>query len=471
MQQLSNPRKPVLLVDDEEHILNTYKLILRGSGIEDVLTLNDSREVMALLDTRPVEVIVLDLHMPNLSGVELLPKIVRDFPHIPVILATANDEIETVVTCMKAGAFDYMVKPVDSDRLVGSLRKALDHCDLSNELSSLKERLLSDNLEHPAAFAAIVTGNKKMRALFQYTEVVAATRQPIMITGETGVGKELFARAIHEVSGSKGNFVALNVAGLDDNMFSDTLFGHKKGAFTGADQAREGLISRARGGTLFLDEIGDLNESSQIKLLRLLQEKEYYPVGSDMVQKSDARVLLATNRDLKKLISEGKFRNDLYFRLCTHLINIPPLRERAEDIQLLLDHFLYAAANALNKKKPTPPPELATLLSIYCFPGNVRELEALVFDAVTRHASGILSMESFRAVIGDERSAVQTASHQSPSGENELSAIFGHFPTIDEVEEYMIAEAMKLAKGNQGIAGNLLGMGRQTLNKRLKAKD
>jgi DNA-binding NtrC family response regulator len=360
---------------------------------------------------------------------------------------------------------------VESRRLIASVEKALDLSSMSEELSSLKERLLSDYLEHPAAFAAIVTGNKKMRALFQYAEVVAGTRQPIMITGETGVGKELLARAIHELSGSKGDFVALNVAGLDDNMFSDTLFGHKKGAFTGADQAREGMISRAGGGTLFLDEIGDLNESSQIKLLRLLQEKEYYPVGSDMVQKSDARVLLATNRDIKKLINEGKFRNDLYYRLCTHLINIPPLRERLDDIPLLLDHFLSDAAASLNKKKPTPPSELATLLSIYRFPGNVRELEALVFDAVTRHTSGILSMESFRALIGDERPAVQVATHQSPSDENPLAAFFGHFPTIDEVEEYMIAEAMKLAKGNQGIAGNLLGMGRQTLNKRLKAKD
>ena len=253
----------------------------------------------------------------------------------------------------------------------------------------------------------MVTGNKKMRAIFQYVEVVAGTRQPIMITGETGVGKELVARAIHQLSGRKGDYVALNVAGLDDMMFSDTLFGHKKGAFTGADQAREGFIARAAGGTLFLDEIGDLNESSQIKLLRLLQEHEYYPVGSDIVSKSDARIVLATNRDLQKMIAAGKFRNDLYYRLCAHQIHIPPLRERLDDIPQLLDHFLATSAAMVNKKKPTPPPELAVLLSIYQFPGNMRELEALVFDAVARHASGILSMESFRAVIGEERAAVR----------------------------------------------------------------
>jgi DNA-binding NtrC family response regulator len=405
--------------------------------------------------------------MPHISGLELLPKIIRDFPQIPVILVTANDEIETVVGCMKSGAFDYLVKPVETRRLIASVRKALELCDLSSELSSVKECLLTDRLHHPDSFASIVTGNKKMRALFQYVEVVAGTRHPIMITGDTGTGKELVARAIHELSGSKGGFVALNVAGLDDTMFSDTLFGHKKGAFTGAEQARDGMISCAGKGTLFLDEIGDLNESSQIKLLRLLQEHEYYPVGSDSFRKSDARIVLATNHDLQKLIATGKFRNDLYYRLCAHQIHIPALRERLDDIPLLLDHFLATASKELNKKKPTPPGELVTLLSLYSFPGNVRELEAMVFDAVARHTSGILSMESFRKVIEKERPSLQAAPPTEPE-ENALSGIFGHFPTLRETEDYMINEALKLAKGNQGIASSLLGMTRQTLNNRLK---
>jgi DNA-binding NtrC family response regulator len=261
--------------------------------------------------------------------------------------------------------------------------------------------------------------------------------------------------------------VALNVAGLDDTMFSDTLFGHKKGAFTGADQARDGMIARAGKGTLFLDEIGDLNESSQIKLLRLLQEQEYYPVGSDSFRKSDARIVLATNHDLQKLMASGEFRTDLYYRLCAHQIHIPPLRERLDDLPLLLDHFLTAAAKELNKKKPTPPGELVTLLSLYSFPGNVRELEAMVFDAVARHGSGILSMDSFRKVIEKERPALQNAPSAEPE-ENALTGLFGHFPTVREVEEYMIGESLKLAKGNQGIAASLLGITRQTLNNRLK---
>ena len=468
MNQVSRPRKPVLLVDDETQILSTLKLYLKNSGTSDILTISDSCEVLPLLAAEPIAVIVLDLHMPKVSGLDLLPRIVRDFPQIPVIIVTANDEIDSVVDCMKMGAFDYLVKPVEPRRLATSVRKALELCDLSSELLSLKQCLLTDRLEYPDAFAAIVTCNRKMRALFQYVEVVAPTRQPIMITGETGVGKELVARAIHDLSGCKGEFVALNVAGLDDTLFSDTLFGHKKGAFTGADVSRDGLIARAAGGTLFLDEVGDLNESSQVKLLRLLQGMEYYPVGSDIARKSDARVVLASNRDLQQLIAVGKFRNDLYYRVCAHQVTIPPLRERIDDIPLLLDHFLDAAATAFNKKKPTPPPELVTLLTLYHFPGNVRQLEAMVFDAVARHTFGILSMESFRMVIGDERSVQPAQAALKDSGGNAVASIFGHFPTIREVEEYLIAEAMRMAKGNQGIAANLLGIARQTLNKRLK---
>jgi len=461
------PQKNVLLVDDEDHILNTSRLCLQSSGINAVMTLNDSRKVMPTLETGTVSVVVLDLHMPNLSGLELLPKIVLNYPHIPVIIVTANDDIDSVVECIKTGAFDYLVKPVNSSRLSTSVRRALDMCDLANELSSLKECLFTDQLNNPGVFAPIVTGNRKMRTLFQYVEIVAGTRQPVMITGETGTGKELIARAIHRLSGRKGEFVALNVAGLDDNMFSDTLFGHKKGAFTGAEQARDGMISKAVGGTLFLDEIGDLNESSQIKLLRLLQEHEYFPVGSDIVKKSDARILLATNKDLKEMINNGKFRNDLYYRLCTHQLTIPPLRERMDDIPLLLEHFLDAAAAEYGKKKPTVPNELLTILQLHSYPGNIRELEALVYDAVARHESGILSMESFRKIIDDERPDNLAAS-QSGTADNPLVSLFGRFPTTSEVEEYMIGEAMKLAKGNQGIAASLLGINRQTLNKRLK---
>lgn len=459
---------PVLLVDDETQILKSYSVMLRSAGIKQVLTLNDSREVMPLLAKQEVAAIVMDLSMPIVPGIELLPEITANYPMVPVVILTAVNELETAVECMKAGAFDYMVKPVEASRLEACIRRAVDFHALRLEVLHLKEQLLMGELEDEGAFSSIITVNKRMRAIFQYVEVIAATHQPVLITGETGTGKELFAKAVHSISGKKGEFVAVNVAGLDDTMFSDTLFGHKKGAYTGAEEAREGLIAYAAGGTLFLDEIGDTNESSQVKLLRLLQEQKYYPLGSDVPKKSDVRIVVATNQDLQKLITEGKFRKDLYYRLRAHQIHIPPLRDRMEDIPVLLDYYLEEAAASMKKKKPTAPPELLTLISTYNFPGNIRELQAMVYDAVARHKGGVLSMESFRDIIGQERQGAaaqaRAAEETVPYGTRE------NFPTLRDAESALIDKAMKLANGNQGIAASLLGITRQALNKRLNRK-
>lgn len=465
---MSNFTFPVLLVDDEPQILLSYSLMLRSAGIEYVLTIQDSRQVLPLLERQDVAVIVLDLIMPYISGTELLTKIKFDFPHIPIIVMTAVNELEKAVDCMKAGASDYLVKPVEENRFISSIQRVLELRDLHNEVSSLKQHLLTGQLAYEDAFSSIITNNKRMRAIFHYVEAVAKSQKPVFITGETGVGKELIARSIHQVSGLKGAFIAVNVAGLDDTMFSDTLFGHKKGAYTGADKERDGLIVQASGGTLFLDEIGDLNELSQVKLLRLLEEKVYYPLGSDIPVKRDARVATSSNKDVQKLISEGKFRKDLYYRLCTHHIHIPPLRERLEDIPLLLDHFLDDAARSLKKKKPTPPRELITLLSNYHFPGNVRELQAVAFDAVAQHESGVLPLDSFKEFIRQKDSYFKTT--LSPPSQDLIFDISGRFPTLKEAEDYLIAEALKRSNGNQGIAASLLGITRQALNKRLKRK-
>jgi DNA-binding NtrC family response regulator len=383
---------------------------------------------------------------------------------------TAANEVDVAVECMKKGAFDYLVKPVEKDRFVSSVNRALELSDLRNEILSLKKYLLTDKLEWEEAFSSIITTSKKMRSIFQYIEAIAGSVGPVMITGETGVGKELIARAIHTLSGLKGDFVAVNIAGLDDTVFSDTLFGHKKGAYTGAEQAREGLIVKASGGTLFFDEIGDMNQLSQIKLLRLLQENKYYPLGSDVAAQSTARIIVATNKELKELELKGEFRKDLYYRLCTHHIHIPPLRERAEDIPLLLDYFLEKIARSLNKKKPTPPRELVTLLSNYHFPGNIRELQTMVYDAVVQHKSGILSTESFKKSIGQEHRAEVHNNLPKKQKTSLLVEIFGRFPTLKEVENLLIEEALKISKGNQGIAATFLGITRQALNKRLLRK-
>lgn len=458
---------PVLLVDDDSRALDVCRKQLLLEGISPVYTISDSRSVMHFLEHHQVSVIILDLMMPHLPGEELLPRLREEYPQIPVVIITGACDVKTVVDCMKAGAADYLVKPVSMSHLLATIRGVLDLSSLRQEVDQLKDYLIHNHLSHPEMFSEIKTNSRKMRSLFQYAEVVAKSPLPVMITGETGAGKELFARAIHSLSGVKGEFVTVNVAGLDDTMFTDTLFGHKKGAFTGADQAREGLVGKASGGTLFLDEIGDLKELSQVKLLRLLQEREYYPVGSDTIKTSKARVILATNVDLEARISQGKFRRDLYYRLCTHMISIPPLRERSEDIPLLLGHFIEKACRQMKMSPPIPAPELLAALKAYPFPGNVREIHAMVYDAMTRHTGGPLTPEHFPGIAPSTVPPLVPPSALA-NGSDCVYTLFGRLPTFKEIEDYLIAEAMKISGGSQAIAATMLGVTRQTISNRLR---
>ncbi|MCP4409701.1 MAG: sigma-54-dependent Fis family transcriptional regulator [Gammaproteobacteria bacterium] len=460
---------PVLLVDDEASVLLSSKMLLHSVGVRNVETLEDSRELMPYLARHRVAAIVLDLFMPYVTGNQLLPEIVQQYPEIPVIVMTASQEVETAVACMKEGAFDYLVKPVEESRYTSCVKRVLEVRALRQQLGAMKRSLLSDRLDHPDVFSSIMTANRKMRSLFQYMEAIAFSNEPILIIGETGVGKGLLAEAAHRLSACPGKLVQLNVAGADDALFSDTLFGHRKGAFTGADQAREGLVAQAAAGTLFLDEIGDLTITSQVKLLRLLQEQSYYPLGSDVPKNSDIRILCATHQDLRAQMSQGQFRSDLYFRLSVHQIEVPPLRERKEDIPLLLGHFIEQAAHSMKKPAPTPPSELLTLLANHHFPGNVRELRAMVYDAVAQHRSGpVLSMESFRGVIQKQRIPARLAKKEHGTETHPLIVPEGApFPTLKEAETELVTEALRRAKGNQGIAAALLGISRPALNRRL----
>ena len=470
-------RLPVLLVDDEKQILLSFKVMLRANGLENIFTIEDSRRVLPFLSEREVSLIVLDLNMPHISGIELLDRIRNDFPSVSVIIVTAVNDLEKAVECMKRGAVDYLVKPVEKSRFLSSMKRALELWGLRSEVSSLRHHIsllrqhyFTEELKFESAFSSILTNSKKMRTIFQYVEAVSGSSEPILIRGETGVGKELMAKAIHEISGLKGELIAVSVSGLDDAMFSDTLFGHKKGAFTGADKEREGLIVKADRGTLLLDEIGDLNELSQVKLLRLLEEGVYYPLGSDIPQKSNARILACTHRDLQQAITVGSFRKDLYYRLAALHVHIPPLRERIEDIPVLLDHFLKYSAESLHKNKPTPPPELIHLLSNYYFPGNIRELKAMVFDAVAHHKSGVLSLKYFHEFIINKGEHVKSEFSVKDNKTGSTIDIAGRFPTLKEVESYLVSEALKRSNDNQGIAASLLGITRHALNKRLKRK-
>ena len=462
MQDLASA--PILLVDDEPALLRSARLILRAAGFNQVLTLDDSRQVLPLLERQDISLLVLDLTMPHLHGQELLQQITAEYPQIPVIIVTATNELDSAVQCMRQGAQDYLVKPVEKSRFIAAVARAMELYTLRQEVQSLKEHLLGGKLRRPEAFAAIITQNKAMTAIFQYVDAIAISPQPVLISGATGTGKELIARAIHTISGRAGEFVAVNAGGLDDQVFSDTLFGHKKGAFTGAQQGREGLIATAAGGTLLLDEIGDLSLASQIKLLRLLQDGTYYPLGSDQPRRAEVRVVVATHRDLQTLAARGEFRKDLFYRLRAHHIHLPPLSERKDDLPLLFEHFLAKAATELGKPKPTAPLEALNRLGNYHFPGNIRELELMVFDAVARHQSGTLSLHAGLEDEADSAVAPAPSAHM-PMALDQLCS--DRLPTLKEAEQYLIGQALQRANGNQGIAASMLGLTRQALNKRL----
>jgi DNA-binding NtrC family response regulator len=463
-------QRPVLLVDDEPALLRSASLLLRAAGITPILTLDDSRLVLSRVADDTIGAVVLDLTMPYLSGQALLEQITAHDPDLPTIVMTATHDLETAVQCMQAGAIDYLVKPVDKHRLVSSVRRALERRTLQEEVGSLTERPRSDTPHQRQAFAEIVTQNTTMQALFRYVEAIAQSPQPVLITGETGTGKELLARAVHRLAAPRGDFVAVNVAGLDDQVFSDTLFGHTRGAFTGADRPREGLITRAEEGTLFLDEIGDLAAVSQVKLLRLLQDGTYYPLGADRPRQSRARVVVATNRDVVQDVQAGTFRKDLYYRLRAHHIQLPPLRTRRDDLVLLVNYSLAKAAAALHKPVPTPPLALYQLLNTYAFPGNVRELEAMVFDAVARHQGGSLSLQAFKDAMGTGRPLLAGEPLSYPALASQSSWDVEPLPTLKEAEDALIAAALRHADGNQGVAAGLLGVSRQALNKRLRRR-
>jgi DNA-binding NtrC family response regulator len=389
-----NPNPPVLIVDDEPSLLTSVSMVLRTSGVHDVATLSDSRLVLPFLQDHAVTVLVVDLTMPHLTGQQVLEEVTADHPDVPVIVMTATNDIETAVQCMQAGAIDYLVKPVERNRLVSSVKRALELRALRAEVLLLKDSLLTATpSRQPEAFVEVVTQHAGMQAIFRYLEAIAASPQPVLVAGESGTGKELIARALHRLSGRSGSLVAVNVAGLDDQMFSDTLFGHVRGSFTGADRLREGMVASAAEGTLFLDEIGDL--------------------------------------------------------------------------PLLINAFVKKAAATLKKPPPAVPPALLQLLKSHAFPGNLRELEAMVFDAVAMNQGAELSLHSFREAmtgrLDDDASLEAAASALAPSPWLDAETL----PTLQQAEERLIAEALRRTDGNQSVAAGLLGISRQALNKRL----
>lgn len=447
-----SPSHVILIVDDDESVAEALGSVLRSHGFPSILTCHDSREVSRILDAEHVSLVLLDLNMPYRSGQEVLEEIQNRFPDVSVVVVTGDRNIDVVVQCMKKGASDFLAKPVAEARLLATVRNALESSRLRSECARLREQFLADELGDPGCFDEIITACPRMLRLFGYIEAIAASSEPVLVTGETGTGKELIARAIHRAGRGAGEFVAVDVAALDAGMLSDTLFGHQRGAFTGAEGQRAGLIEAAAGGVLFLDEIGDLDETSQVKLLRLIQEREFRPLGSDVDVPLRARIVAATHKTPETL------RSDLYYRLRSCHIHVPPLRERTEDLPLLVEAFLEEAARDLDKPKPTVPPELYSYLSAHPFRGNVRELRAMVFDAVARHQRGVLAI----------RSILDVDSEEAPKTKEDDAIRFPSLlPTLKAIEAAAVSEAMRRCGGNQSAAARLLGVSRPTIKRHL----
>jgi len=470
---MKNPSFPILIIDDEEDILLSYKMVLHRSGLNNLILCHDSEDALRLLQESKVSVILLDLVMPGVSGKVLLKEIQEQYPQIPVIVVTGTNDVPTAVECMQNGAYDFMLKPVDNVRFSSSVKRALDKFYLELEVESLKGKVFSQKLNHKDVFRRIITANPAMHAIFKYIEAISDSLKPVLVTGESGVGKDLIAQAIHRLSHRTGEYVSVNVGGLDDTAFSDSLFGHKKGAFTGAHTSRKGLVLKAANGTLFLDEIGELENSSQVKLLQLLQNSEYYPLGSDIMKKSSVKIIAATNQDIERLTKSGKFRNDLYYRLNIHRIHIPPLRDRIDDIPILVDHFIDKAATELQRPRPKINRQIISILNKYAFPGNIRELESMIYNAVSMCPGSEFGECIQNSILGGDMkysASPPLLSNISTSSGGISISYTGNIPTLQQVEEFFIGEAMKKVGGNQTLAAKILGISQSTLSRRFNSR-
>jgi two-component system nitrogen regulation response regulator GlnG len=458
-------RNKIMIVDDDiSHLEYTSRVIERNFQY-NTLELQDSREVSMNLEKGGFCAVLLDINMPHLNGLELLTDINYRFPEIPVVVVTAAEDSETVVSAMRQGAFDYVTKSSGKNRLIAAVTKAVKHFFTMKELSNLKQEVLEPT-EYESGNNKFITRSPRMTRIFGYIKNIAPTPNPVLITGETGTGKELIAELIYDMSGFEGELVKVNVAGLDDNIFSDTLFGHVKGAFTGADGRREGLVKAAENGILFLDEIGDLEHSSQVKLLRLLQDSSYYALGHDKVQHVNLKIIAATNRDLKAMSDKGLFRKDLYYRLMFQTVEIPPLRERKEDIFSLVNHILENVAEEYNMNKPSITASALTYLRGYDFPGNVRELEGIFYDLVAESRPEIID-DKLVAEYFNRKGLVISGSYEAPDDTDKLEINYrGTFPTMKEVNDHMIKLALEETEGNISRAAAILGINRQTIYRR-----
>jgi two-component system NtrC family response regulator len=443
----NNILKNILIIDDEEKLRHLLARIIKSEGFE-VFEASDLKAGFKKLETNDIDVILCDVKLPDGNGVDFLQKIKNAFPLTEVILLTAFGKISDGVQAMKNGAFDYIVKGDDNDKIIPLLYKALEKVQLQKKVKQLEKRI-SDKY----SFDSIIGKSKGLEQVIDLSKKVSKTDSTVLLTGETGTGKEVFAQAIHENSNRIGkSFVALNCSTFSKEILESELFGHKQGAFTGAVKDKKGFIEEANGGTLFLDEIGEMPMELQAKLLRVLETSEYIQIGDTTPKKSNFRLIAATNRDLKKESEEYRFRSDLYFRLNIFEINIPPLRERIKDIAPLIQYFVEQFSISGNKKTLTIDSDFLHKLETYHWPGNVRELRNVIERSVILVNGERLTQDVLPYEI----------QHQTDKANKILSAF-----SMESVEKLHIQKVLNYSKGNKAETARLLEIGVATLYRKL----
>jgi two-component system response regulator GlrR len=442
----------ILVVDDDHGLLTLMKIRLEGAGYRVTLAAGGT-DALALAEDQGPELAILDLKMDGMDGITLLEHLQRRHAGFPVIILTAHGTIASAVEATKKGAYDYLPKPFDAKDLLHRIEKALEMRRLRGELERL--RTLVEERYH---FDHIITSSEKMQQILRQVAQLAATDSTVCLYGQSGTGKELIAKALHVASRRAAcPFVAINCGAIPEGLLENELFGHVKGAFTGADQPKKGLIQQADSGTLFLDEIGELPPALQVKFLRVLQEREYYPVGAVSPVKVDLRLLVATNQNLEEAVKVGKFREDLYYRIHVVPIFLPALRERPEDIPLLAQHFLQRFSRAMEKEMRGFTPEALQELMGYDWPGNVRELANVVERAVALTPTNLITPDLL--LLGNSKSATDTP---------RLGGLLTLRETREQCERTYIVRVLTTVKGNVSRAAEVAGKDRAEFYKLLR---
>jgi DNA-binding NtrC family response regulator len=446
----------VLIVDDEKHTREGLQQALQEHY--DVSIASNAEEAFNLMDSQEFDVIVTDLRMPGKSGLKIIDKALA-LPNKPaVIMMTAYGSIDNAVEAMKRGAVDFLTKPVNIERLEVLIQRALKAKTLEVEVKQLHERL-----DEKFSFAGLVGNSEKLREVIERVKLVAPSKATILIEGESGTGKELIAQAIHQSSPrARGPFIAVHCAALSENLLESEIFGHERGAFTGANERRIGRFEAADGGTLFLDEISEISQSTQVKLLRFLETKSIERVGGNKPIELDVRLVAATNRNLEQLVKEGKFREDLFFRLNVIRITLPPLRARTEDVPLLLSHYIKIFADE-NKVAPlTIEPGALRTLQAYPWPGNIRELRNFAENVVVLRRNGKLTEFDLEPKFRGEPAAAGAAAPGTPAAAPAPLSL-----SVEENEKHLLHEALIKSRGNRTKAAKFMGISRRTLHRKL----